>query len=75
VIFSKHMDVILTNNAWRVAIDLDTSQYEEVISTLKSDLLLVESQKKEFTPVSELHKIESLQIGRASCRERVSVKV
>jgi len=60
VIFSKHTDVILTNDAWRVAIDLDTSQYEEIISTLKGDLLLVESQKKEFTPVSELHKIESL---------------
>ena len=60
MIFSKHTDVILTNDAWRVAIDLDTSQYEEIISTLKGDLLLVESQKKEFTPVSELHKIESL---------------
>ena len=50
----------MTNDAWRVAIDLDTSQYEEIISTLKGDLLLVESQKKEFTPVSELHQVELL---------------
>jgi len=50
----------LTNNAWRVAIDLGTSQYEELISTLKGDLLLVESQKKEFTHVSELQQIELL---------------
>ena len=50
----------MTNDALRVAVDLDTSQYEEVISTLKGDLLLVESQKKEFTPVSELHQIGSL---------------
>jgi len=54
------MDVILTNDAWFVTIDLDTSQYKEIISTLKGDLLLVESQKKEFTPVSELQQIELL---------------
>ena len=60
VIYSKHTDVILTNDALRLAIDLDTSQYEEVISTLKGDLLSVESQKKEFTPVSELRQIVSL---------------
>jgi mannitol-specific phosphotransferase system IIBC component len=60
VIFSKHTGIILTNDAWRVAIDLDSSQYKEIISALKGDLLLVESQKKEFTPVSELHQVESL---------------
>jgi hypothetical protein len=48
VIYSKHTDVILANDALRLAIDLDTSQYEEVISTLKGDLLSVESQKKDL---------------------------
>ena len=58
MIFSKHTDVILTNDAWRVPIDLDTSQYEEIIFTLKGDLLLFENQKKEFTLVFELQPIE-----------------
>ena len=54
------MDVVLTNDAWRVAIDLDMSQYKEIISTLKGNLLFVESQKKDFTPISELKQIEIL---------------
>jgi hypothetical protein len=39
----KETDVILTNDAWRVAIDLDTSTYEEIIPTIRADLLEVEN--------------------------------
>ena len=42
------------------ALDLNTNAYEEIISTVKGDLLLVENQKKEFTPISELKQIDSL---------------
>jgi len=60
VIFLKENDVILTNDMWHVALDLNTNAYEEIISTVKGDLLLVENQKKEFTPISELKQIDSL---------------
>ena len=58
VIFLKENDVILTNDMWHVALDLNTNAYEEIISTVKGDLLLVEKQRKEFTPISELKQID-----------------
>ena len=60
VIFLKENDAILTNDMWHVALDINTNTYEEIISTVKGDLLLVENQKKEFTPISELKQIDSL---------------
>jgi len=60
VLFLKEKDVILTNDTWRVAIDLDTSRYEYVISSIRSDLMVVNKQQKEFTPISELKQIEIL---------------
>ena len=60
VLFLKEKDVILTNDHWRVAIDLDTSKYEDVISSIRSDLMVVSKQQKEFTPISELKQIEIL---------------
>jgi len=47
---------------WHVALDVNTNTYEEIILTVKEDLLLVENQKKTFTPISELKQIESLLI-------------
>jgi hypothetical protein len=45
---------------WHVALDLNTNTYEEIISIVNGDLLLVENQKKEFTPLSEFKQIDSL---------------
>jgi len=53
VLFLKEKDVILTNDFWRLAIDLDMSRYEDVVSSIRSDLMVVRKQK-EFTPISEL---------------------
>jgi len=61
VIFLKENDAILTNDMWHVALDINTNTYEEIISTVKGDLLLVENQKKEFTPISELKEILSFE--------------
>ena len=36
------------------------SPYEEVISTIKEDLLIVEGQKREFTSISEIKQIATL---------------
>jgi len=58
VIFVKERDVILSNDQWRVAVNVNLSTYHEVLSIVKSDLLAVEQQRKEFTSTSELKQIE-----------------
>ena len=58
--FLKENDVILTNDMWHVDLDVNTNTYEEIISTVKGDLVLVANKKKEFTPISELKQIDSL---------------
>ena len=58
VIFMKERDVVLSNDQWRVAVNVNLSTYYEVLSTVKSDLLAVEQQRKEFTATSELKQIE-----------------
>jgi hypothetical protein len=57
-IFVKERDVILSNDHWRVAVNVNLSTYHEVLSTVKSDLLAIEKQRK-FTLTSELKQIES----------------
>ena len=52
--------IIVTDDAWRIAVDIDVNVFEETLSTIKADLLLIESQKQEFTPISELKQIETL---------------
>ena len=54
----KERDVVLSNDQWRVAVNVNLSTYYEVLSTVKSDLLAVEQQRKEFTATSELKRIE-----------------
>jgi hypothetical protein len=54
VVFVTVKDVILSNEHWRVAVNVNLSTYHEVLSTVKSDLLAIEKQRKEFTLTSEL---------------------
>jgi hypothetical protein len=49
-----------SNDHWRKAIDLDTNRKEDVISSIRSDFMVVSKQQKEFTPSSELKQIEIL---------------
>ena len=60
VIILKQKDIIVTDDAWRIAIDIDVNVFEEALSTIKADLILIESQKQEFTPLPELKQIETL---------------
>ena len=60
VIFLKETDIVVTNDAWRIAIDIDIRMYHDMISTVTQDLQLVEQSKKEFTSISEIRQIESL---------------
>jgi len=63
VTFLNERDVIISSDAWRVAIKLDTNTYEDAILTIRRDLRLIEGQKTEFTPVLELQK-NCIVIGR-----------
>jgi hypothetical protein len=60
VLFFKETEVILSDDEWRILLRIDLSTYNDVISTVKSDFILVEQQKRAFTPVSELKQIELL---------------
>ena len=53
-------NVVITSDAWRVAIDLDTQVYEDAIATVRNDLTSVDKQRKEFTPVAELKQVGNL---------------
>ena len=61
VIILKQKGITVTDDAWRIAVDIDVNVFEEALSTIKADLLLTESQKQEFTPISELKQIETLR--------------
>jgi hypothetical protein len=59
VVFLKESDIILTNDAWNVAICINISTYHEAICSIRADLLLVEHSKQEYTPTSELQHVET----------------
>jgi len=60
VIFLKETDIIVTNDAWRIAVDIDVRTYQDIIPTIRQDLNLVEQNNKEFTSISEIRQIELL---------------
>ena len=60
IIFLKETDITVTNDAWRIAVDIDTRTYQDIISTIRQDLLLVEQNKKESTSISEIRHFELL---------------
>jgi len=59
VVFLRDRDIVLSGDAWHVAIDLNTDAYEDVLSTIQGDLILVDKQKQEFTSLSELRQTEA----------------
>ena len=58
VVFLKETEIVVTSDTWRIALNIDLSTYHEIISTIRTDLFLVEQQRKEFTPTFELKQIE-----------------
>jgi len=53
-------NVIVTSDAWRIAMELDTQVYEDAIAAVRNDLASVNKQTKEFTPVAELKQVGNL---------------
>ena len=60
VIFLKEKDITLTNGAWRIAIDVDMSPYEEAVATVKTDITALEGHRKKWVSNSEMHQISAL---------------
>ena len=60
VLFLKGRDIVLSSDAWHVALGLNVSTYEDVLSTIKSDLSIILLNKQDFTPISELRQVETL---------------
>jgi hypothetical protein len=55
----KETYIVLSTGACHIAIAINTSTYQDVISTVRENLL-VERHKREFTPTFELRHIETL---------------
>ena len=58
VVFPKETEIVFTSDTWCIALNIDLSTYHEIISTIRTDLISVEQQKKEFIPIFELKQIE-----------------
>jgi hypothetical protein len=56
----KEREIFFTNDVWHVAVDFDLRTYHYVAAAIKSDLLIVEQRRQEFTPVRELKQINLL---------------
>ena len=56
VLFLKETEITLSDDEWRILLRIYLSTYHD-ISTVKSDLLLIEQRKQVFTPVAELKQI------------------
>ena len=50
----------MSNDVWRIAIDVKMEPYEEALSIIRGDLLTVEERKQEFTFSSELKLMDTL---------------
>jgi len=50
-VFIKQRDVIVTNDAWSVIVNLDFSPNEQTIAKLKDDLLYMQKFKMPLAPV------------------------
>jgi len=60
VLFVKETDICFTSDTWRVVMEIDLSVYHDTISVIKSDVMTIEQQKQDFTPMAELKQNDSL---------------
>ena len=60
IVFLKKEDIILSNDAWRVATEINVNPYEEAVLTIRNDLRTIYDSKREFTYIVEVRQIEVL---------------
>jgi hypothetical protein len=51
-VFLKTKDILLTNDAWKIVVNFDLSNYEELLSKLMDDLNHIHEFKSTYTPVN-----------------------
>ena len=49
---------MISNDNWRVALDMNMKIYEDAIATARNNLAVINYQQKEFKPVAELKQVE-----------------
>ena len=69
-VFVKQKDVILTNDAWNVIVNLDFSSYEQTIAKLKDDLLYMQKFKTPLAPVYEMNHLEYIYIYEGDSKSK-----
>jgi len=58
VLFLIEADLILSNDDLRDTVDCDISECYETVSEIKTELLTVERQRKEFISIAQLQQID-----------------
>ena len=46
VVFLKEKDIFLTNDVWRIVIDVYMSSYEDAVATVQADIISLEGHRK-----------------------------
>jgi hypothetical protein len=59
-VFIQEKDAILTNDKWRIVVDLDVKFYESTVTELRADLQEIYSLKSRYAPINELRQVEQL---------------
>jgi hypothetical protein len=59
-VFVKEADIVLSNDVWYIALDINIEACHDTISAIRSDLLTVAQHKRDLTPISELLHMETL---------------
>jgi hypothetical protein len=60
VVLLKDREIIFTNDAWLLAVDIDMSSYEEAVTAVKANILSLEVHRKEAVSIFELNQIKTL---------------
>ena len=58
VAFVKDKDVYITNDYWRIVVNFDFTQYEDVITQLRTDVLEFQETVKHTAIVGELQQVK-----------------
>jgi hypothetical protein len=59
-VFTQEKELILTNDAWKIVVNLDLVFYEDVVAQLRDDLQEIYRSRAQFTTVKELQHVENL---------------
>lgn len=59
----KTTDVILSEDKWRIILDVDSQAFDTVSATIRNDLTVVSQTKNEFTATDEVKQTDTLLLS------------